>query len=214
MEKNLKKAILKRVTLKGIYVDLLPLEMNHAEEMSLLAAENRSTFGLTKVPDGLADTKDYIRQALENYQDNRELPFAIFERASGKLAGASRLMNIEFWIYPPENPFFRPFSIPHTVEIGHTWLGERYQRTGINTDAKIQLLSYVFEEWKVERVTLKTDERNSRSRANIERVGAKLDGILRAHMPSWDGKIRNTAMYSILKTEWPDIKMKLQARLR
>jgi RimJ/RimL family protein N-acetyltransferase len=99
------------------------------------------------------------------------------------------------------------------VEIGSTWLNPSAQRTAINTHAKFLLLGRAFDEWKARRVTLKTDERNARSRRAIERLGARLDGLLRAHMPAADGGVRNTALYSILASEWPEVRTALAKRL-
>ena len=99
------------------------------------------------------------------------------------------------------------------MEIGWTWLAADAQRTAINTEAKLLMLGHAFEAWRVRRVNLRTDSRNLRSRAAIERLGAKLDGILRAHMPASDGGVRDTATYSLLATEWPQAKERLAGRL-
>lgn len=103
--------------------------------------------------------------------------------------------------------------MPDAIEIGWTWLAPSAQRTPVNTEAKHLMLALAFERWKVHRVTLKTDERNARSRANIERIGGKLDGILRAHMPASDGGVRNTAIYSIVASEWPVVAKRLDGFL-
>src|SRR5207249_11767982 len=92
------------------------------------------------------------------------------------------------------------------VEIGHTWLSAQAQRTAVNTEAKLLMLRHAFETWRCVRVTLKTDERNERSRRAIERLGAHLDGVLRAYQQGADGAPRNTAYYTILAGEWPEVK--------
>jgi RimJ/RimL family protein N-acetyltransferase len=98
------------------------------------------------------------------------------------------------------------------VEIGSTWLTEEAQRTAVNTHAKLLMLTHAFEGWEVRRVMLKTDARNMRSRTAIERLGARFDGVLRAHMPAFDGAVRDTAFYSILAAEWPDVRTGLRER--
>ena len=99
------------------------------------------------------------------------------------------------------------------VEIGWTWLAAAAQRTPINTEAKLLMLTHAFETWRVHAVKLNTDARNARSRAAIERIGARFDGVLRAHRPASDGGIRDTAAFSLLEAEWPAAKRHLLARL-
>jgi RimJ/RimL family protein N-acetyltransferase len=130
------------------------------------------------------------------------------------VVGSTRFGNVERWQWPPGDPRQRPVEQPDAVEIGWTWLAERAQRTGLNREAKLLLLGHAFETWRCHRVTLKTDARNLRSRAGIEGIGGKLDGILRAHMPAADGGIRDTAIYSIVAAEWPAVKARLIERLR
>ncbi|MEY2973809.1 MAG: hypothetical protein RIR49_229, partial [Actinomycetota bacterium] len=103
---------------------------------------------------------------------------------------------------------------PDAVEIGGTWLTPSAQRTGANTDAKLLMLAHAFDVLAVHRVTIKTDARNARSRANIERVGGVFEGVLRSHMRASDGAVRDTAMYSILAAEWPVVRERLRSRLR
>ena len=99
------------------------------------------------------------------------------------------------------------------MEIGWTWLGAAAQRTAVNTEAKLLMLTHAFEEWRVHRVSFMTDSRNERSRNAILRLGARFDGILRAQRPASDGGIRDTAAFSILESEWPMIRRQLQSRL-
>lgn len=100
------------------------------------------------------------------------------------------------------------------MEIGWTWLSAEAQRTGINTEAKLLMLTHAFEVWRVHRVRLMTDARNTRSREAILRLGARCDGVLRAHAVGADGTVRDSAAYSIVEREWPGLKTKLQSRLR
>ncbi len=205
---------LKPIDLQGQYVRLIPLSMDHAQALVDAANISRKTYQFTSVPSDLESARKYIQNALDLHQKGSALPFTILEKSSGKVAGSTRFLNAEYWIFPEGHDLYRPTEVPHVVEIGATWLSGPYQRSGLNTDTKLCLLTYAFEEWKVLRVALKTDARNAQSRANIERIGAKFDGVVRAHMPSFDGGIRDTAFYSILHTEWPELKIRLQAKLR
>ena len=200
--------------LTGKYTRLVPLSPDHAQALADAANISRETYRYTLVPSDLESSRKYIQTALDLYRQGSALPFAIVEKSSGKIVGSTRYLNIEYWEFPGGHPLGRAESIPHAVEIGATWLGGPYQRSGINTDAKLCLLTHAFESWKVLRVSLKTDARNARSRANIERIGAQFDGVVRAHMKSFDGGVRDTAFYSILQAEWPDLKIRLQSKLR
>jgi RimJ/RimL family protein N-acetyltransferase len=188
--------------------------MGHAQALVDVANVSRDTFKLTSVPHDLDSSQKYIQRALDAYRNRTALPFAIVETLVGKVVGTTRFLNVEFWDFPEGHYLRRPYYMPHVVEIGATWLGEASQRTGINTDTKLVMLQYAFEEWHVLRVAFKTDSRNSQSRANIERIGARFDGIVRAHMASHDGGVRDTAFYSIAYAEWPEVKKRLERKLR
>jgi RimJ/RimL family protein N-acetyltransferase len=127
--------------------------------------------------------------------------------------GSTRFGNIESWPWPPGNPNQRGDDRPDAVEIGWTWLAAAAQRTAVNTEAKLLMLTHAFEEWRVHRVSLMTDSRNERSRNAILRLGARFDGVLRGQRPATDGGIRDTAAFSILESEWPMIRRRLQSRL-
>jgi RimJ/RimL family protein N-acetyltransferase len=127
--------------------------------------------------------------------------------------GSTRFLNVEFWTWPAGSPFQRSEHLPGVVEIGATWLAPAAQRTAINTEAKLLMLTHAFEVWRVHRVSLMTDSRNMRSRNAILRLGAQFDGILRAARVAFDGVIRHTAAYSILEAEWPAVKAGLRAKL-
>jgi len=107
----------------------------------------------------------------------------------------------------------RSTLVVDAAEIGYTWIAPAWQRTAVNTEAKLLMLRHAFETWRCFRVTLKTDERNTRSRRAIERLGAHFDGILRAFQPAVDGKPRNTAYYTILASEWPSVEAALRKKL-
>ncbi len=191
------------VTLEGAHVRLEP--MTHAradaiaEELARAAADGamwESSVTTIPRPEGM---RAYVAQALAELDAGVSLPFVTIDRASGKVVGTTRYMNIE---------------APHRrLEIGTTWLGKTFQRTAINTEAKYLMLRHAFEVLQCIAVDLRTHERNAQSRAAIERLGAKLDGILRHHRIMPDGSLRNTASYSIVDSEWPAMKRRLEARL-
>ncbi|MBI4841836.1 MAG: GNAT family N-acetyltransferase, partial [candidate division NC10 bacterium] len=128
-----------------------------------------------------------------------QIPFAIVERASGKAIGSTRYLDIR--------------RGDRGLEIGWTWIGLPFQRTAVNTECKYLLLVHAFEDQRAVRVQLKTDLRNEASQRAIERLGAVREGVLRKHMVLWDGFIRDTVYYSIIDSEWPEVKRRLQRRL-
>ena len=135
------------------------------------------------------------------------------DAATSRVVGATRFLNVEFWAWPPGSPLQRGEDVPDVVEIGATWLAPDAQRTAINTEAKLLMLTHAFEVWRVHRVSLVTDSRNMRSRNAILRLGARFDGVLRGARVAFDGVIRHTAAYSILESEWPEVKAGLEAKL-
>jgi RimJ/RimL family protein N-acetyltransferase len=195
-------------SLHGRYVELLPLERSYVKALAAASAIDRTTYGYTEVPDGEAVTAAYVDKMLRLAAENVTLPFVQRETATGRILGCTRYHEARYW---------RGRVEPDEIEIGGTWLAADAQRTPINTEAKFLLLRHAFETWKVVRVCLATDERNARSRAAIERLGARFEGILRQHRnsthPGEEGRPRNTAMFSIVDSEWPDVKAALEARL-
>ena len=147
----------------------------------------------------------YVASALAEVERKAALVFAICTPA-GELAGCTRLFDLQRWEWAPGKDPRPGQDVLDAAEIGYTWLAERVQRTAVNTEAKLLLLRHAFQTWRCFRVTLKTDERNTRSRRAIERLGARFDGVLRAFQPAADGKPRNTAYYTILAGEWPEVK--------
>jgi RimJ/RimL family protein N-acetyltransferase len=156
--------------------------------------------------------RDYVRAALAEQEQGVTLAFATIDARTGRVVGSTRFMNVERWTWPAGSAMQRRPEIPDAVEIGATWLRPEAQRTAINSHAKLLMLTHAFEGWKVLRVTLKTDARNARSRAAIQRIGATFDGVLRANMPGFDGALRDTAYFSIIAAEWPAVKERLAAR--
>jgi len=201
------------VVLEGRHVRLEPLALHHARALSAAASGPRETYALTTVPGDEPSTLGYIELALRDQEAGRSLPFATVAKTTGRVVGCTRFLNIEFWTWPPGNANQRGEDAPDVAEIGATWLAADAQRTPINTEAKLLMLTHAFEEWRVHRVSLMTDARNERSRRAILRIGARFDGVIRAARPASDGLIRDTAAFSILESEWPTVKRQLQSRL-
>jgi RimJ/RimL family protein N-acetyltransferase len=193
-----------RVVLCGDVVRLEPMGPEHIDGLVAAASEERSTYGLTLVPDDHDAMKRYVDHALAEEQRGVALPFVTRLVAGDRVVGSTRYLDIECWAGG---------DTPTVVEIGSTWLAASAQRTAANTEAKLLMLGHAFDTWGVERVTFKTDARNERSRNAIVRLGAQFEGIRRAHMPAFDGGIRDSAYYSIVRVEWPAVRRGLAARL-
>ena len=206
--------MLQPVTLEGRFVRLEPLSLDHVPGLAAAASGPRESFIYTQVPDGEEETRRYVEEALAAFEAGNTVAFAILDRASGRVLGSTRFCYIQFWDWPGGSPHQRGADLPDAVEIGYTWLAADAQRTAVNTESKLLMLTHAFEVWRVHRVRLVTDARNQASRAAIERLGARLDGVLRAARTAFDGGIRDSATYSMLDSEWPAAKTALEARLR
>lgn len=188
-------------TLAGRTVRLEPLAESHVDGLAAAADEDRTTYGWTPVPDGLDETRAYVRAILAMHRAGETIPFAQVRTADGAPVGVTRYLTLR----------------PHAVEIGGTWLGASAQRTPINTEAKLLLLTNAFETWHLGRVDFKTDARNERSRNAIARLGARFEGVLYnwqdSHAAGEEGKLRDSAMFSITEAQWPTVKAGLEDRL-
>ncbi|QQS32926.1 MAG: GNAT family N-acetyltransferase [Acidobacteriota bacterium] len=142
-----------------------------------------------------ADMEEYVRNAMKEQAARTALPFVIVEKGSGKVVGSTRFGSIDV-----EN---------RKTEIGWTWITPASQRTGINTETKLLMLTHAFEVWGCIRVEFKTDENNQRSRKAIARIGATEEGTLRNHMITQGGRFRNSVYFSIIESEWPRVKSRL-----
>lgn len=189
--------------LQGRDVVLRPLLMEDVAALAAAASESRQHYLFNPVPDGLAQTQNYVDRALGQFERRERIPFVI--EFHGRVVGSTSYANIETWYWPSAKPEQREGN-PDAVEIGYTWLAQSAQRTRCNTEAKFLLLSHAFESWTVQRVLFRTDKRNSRSRCAIERLGAQFEGIRRADMPAMDGGIRDSAFYSIISSDWPTVR--------
>jgi len=190
---------------------------SHVDALVRAATESRDTYEFTLVPADHTTMTRYVRAAIADRDTGWALPFAICDQRSQTVIGATRFLDLDYWSWPPAWPPGRitPRSgvIPTVAEIGSTWLASSAQRSGSNTESKLLMLSHAFDSWDVLRVTLKTDSRNPRSRRAIERIGARFEGIRRAHARAVDGSVRDTAYYSIIRPEWPGVRAALTARL-
>lgn len=199
--------------LQGKHIRLEPLELRHAARLAQASAVEPSLYQWSPVPQGEAEARTYIETASSWKDAGTALPFAIVSSDNGEVLGSTRFFNIERWAWPAGHALHGR-GTPDACEIGYTWLVRSAIRTPVNTEAKLLMLTHAFESWKVFRVCLHTDVRNLRSRAAIERIGGKLEGILRAHRMAADFIPRDSVRYSIVAAEWPVVKERLQERLR
>ncbi|MDP9161134.1 MAG: GNAT family N-acetyltransferase [Acidobacteriota bacterium] len=196
------KAIgLRPLTLEGRFVRLEPLSLEHASALwDVAKSEAEDIFRWIPYSiTSLEDMRSAINKAVAEHQRGESVPFATVEPSSGKIIGSTRFMNID--------------RTNRRVEIGSTWIATSWQRTAINTEAKYLMLRHAFERWGCLRVELKTDALNRKSRTAILRIGAKEEGILRRHLITWTGRLRDTVYFSILDDEWPEVKRRLEAKL-
>ena len=185
---------------------LEPLRVSHAEGLAAAAAEDRSSYDWTVVPDGVQAARAYVEELVADRDAARAIPFAQVRQHDGRVVGATRYLSL------------RTLAETHSlfaVEIGGTWLAASAQRSGINTEAKLLLLRHAFDVWRVARVDLQTDARNARSRAAIQSIGATFEGVLRksqrSYAPGEEGRLRDVAMHSVLLEEWPMVRAHLEA---
>src|SRR5438445_872552 len=191
--------------LQGRHVRLEPLEHRHVDGLVAAAAADPSLYRWSPVPQGKAEAAAYINTALASRDAGSALPFAIIRGNDGVVIGSTRFFDLERWSWPQGHPSHGR-SIPDACEIGYTWLTRSAIRTAANTEAKLLMLTHAFETWQVLRVCFHTDSRNQRSRAALERIGAKFEGILRAHRMAADYIPRNSMRFSIVAAEWPEVK--------
>src|SRR5580693_2883653 len=189
------------VTLEGSTVRLEPIRREHAEIFWEIAKESLDDI-FQWIPYRVKTREDFerlVEKIFEEQERGESVAFATVDRRSGQVIGSTRFMNID--------------RANRRVEIGSTWIIPARQRTGVNTEAKFLMLRQAFEVWKCFRVELKTDALNQRSRNAILRLGAKEEGTLRKHLITWTGRIRDSVYFSILDTEWPEVKAWLEQKL-
>lgn len=193
--------------LEGAHVRLEPLDHRHAPDLAVAAEEDRGPYAFTWVPTA-AEVGPYIDAQLARAVTGMLAPYAQVGVSSGRAVGATAFWSPRLW--PDSGDLC-------AIEVGFTWLAKSAQGTAINAESKLLLFRHAFEVWGAARVDLKTDARNSRSRAAIEGVGARFEGVLRSWSQSWapgeDGMLRDSAMYSIIAAEWADCRSRLEGRL-
>jgi len=189
------------LTLEGSVVRLVPIRHDHAE-LFFEAAKDDLEDIFRWIPYSMRTVADFqllVKKAFEEQERGESVVFATIERSAETVIGSTRFMNID--------------RVNRRVEIGSTWIAPAWQRTAINTEAKYLMLLHAFEVWQCIRVELKTDALNQKSRNAILRIGAKEEGTLRRHLITWTGRIRDSVYFSILDSEWPEAKARLEAML-
>jgi RimJ/RimL family protein N-acetyltransferase len=188
------------VTLEGRHIRLEPLSLAHHAQLCAVGLDEAiwrwNPRGTVRTPQ---EMRAYIETALEQQAAGESLPFATVEQSSGHAVGSTRFAEID--------------RANRRVEIGYTWIAPRWQRTAVNTEAKYLMLRHAFEALGCIRVELKTDSLNERSRAAIRRIGAQEEGIFRNHMVTASGRLRHSVYFSIIDSEWPQVKAGLEAKL-
>src|SRR5258706_3378148 len=189
------------LTLEGSVVRLEPLRSEHTE-MFWEASKDALDDIFQWIPYRMKTRDDFqnlVQKAYAEQERGESVVLATVERSLGRVIGSTRFMNID--------------RVNRRVEIGSTWIAPAWQRTAVNTEAKDLMLRHAFEIWKCFRVELKTDALNQKSRNAILRIGAKEEGTLRRHVITWTGRVRDSVYFSILDSEWPEVKVKLEAKL-
>ncbi|QSB23542.1 GNAT family N-acetyltransferase [Curtobacterium sp. 24E2] len=187
-------------TLTGDRVTLEPLSQEHADDLRAAVTDGdlwRTWYTSVPAP---AQVEDEIDRRLAEHEAGRMVPFAVRDRPTGRVVGSTTFMNID--------------AGNRHVEIGSTFLAKSAQRSGINTEAKLLMLSHAFEAWQCIAVEFRTHWHNHQSRAAIAGLGAKQDGVLRNHSIGRDGTLRDTVVFSIIASEWPAVRLSLAERLR
>lgn len=187
------------VTLSGEHVKLVPMSVEHEEALGAAAADGELwKLWYTSVP-APAKTRAWIDAALAMRETQGAHPFTVIDAKTGDVVGSTRYFNVD--------------ETNRRLEIGHTWYAKRVQRTALNTEAKLLLLTHAFEKLNAIAVEFRTHFMNHQSRAAIARLGAKQDGILRNHQVGKDGALRDTVVFSIIQSEWPAVRTHLKYRL-
>jgi len=196
------------IALTGKRVRLEPLEMRHVDGLAAASAGEAELYRWSPIPQGKVDAAQYVETALSWRDEGSAVPYATVRVEDGMVIGSTRFFNFDWWAWPVGHALHGR-SAPDGCEIGYTWLARSAIRTAANTEAKLLMLTHAFESWNVFRVCFHTDVRNERSRAALERIGGRLEGILRAHRMAADFIPRDSARYSIVAAEWPGVKQRL-----
>lgn len=188
------------VILDGEFARLEPMRVEHLDALFAVGAD-QSLWKLTTILiENYGDMRNYVETALAEAERKISLPFVTIEKSSDKIVGSTRFGNIDVKNLK--------------AEIGWTWINPQWQRSRINTEAKLLMLTHAFETWECVRVEFKTDRLNEQSRNAILRLGAKEEGILRNHLICETGRYRDSVFFSIIESEWDDVKINLQNKLK
>ncbi|WP_261129985.1 GNAT family N-acetyltransferase [Bacillus sp. Marseille-Q3570] len=190
---------IKPVTLNGSHVTIRPLEMKDIDELYEAARYEGIWDYMPMKITSIEEMKKLVQQALTAKEKGTEFPFVIYDQVQQKLVGSTRFLDIS--------------EKDKHLEIGWTWLTPSVWRSSVNTECKYLLLRHCFEELETIRVQLKTDGRNKRSQAAIERIGGIREGVLRKSRMTYTGYVRDTVYFSVLESEWPNVKKKLEEKL-
>jgi N-acetyltransferase len=194
----------------GQHVRLEPLQHQHAPGLVAAASGGGELYRWSPVPQDAAHARRYVETALAARDEGAAVPFAVIRAADDTVIGSTRFWDLGFWPWPgPDRK-----TTPDTCEIGYTWLSPDAIRTGVNTEMKRLMLTHAFEVWQVRSVCLHTDARNQRSRDAMQRIGARFEGILRAHRLGTDLKPRDSVRFSITAAEWPSVRLRLDELAR
>jgi RimJ/RimL family protein N-acetyltransferase len=188
------------VILEGEYVRLEPLKIEHFDALCEVGMDESLWKWTANVVETIGDLRRYVETALADFDRKISLPFVTMDRTKNKIVGSTRFGNID--------------AANRKTEIGWTWINPAWQRTYINSEAKLLMLTHAFETWKCIRVELKTDAFNDKSRSAMRRMGAIEEGTLRNHMITESGRFRDSVYFSIIESEWPAAKQNLVAKLR
>ncbi len=197
-------------TLENDAVRLLPLDAGHVDALVAASAEDPDRYRWNVVPQGRDGMAAYVAKAVAGSEAGHMLPFAVERRSEARLVGSTRFARIERWDWPDGHPEHGR-TTPDVCEIGYTWLAASTLRTEVNTNAKLLLLGHAFSAWDVHVVRIRTDARNVPSCRAIERLGLRRDGVVRAERAAVDGTVRDSALYSVTRDEWPQVRAGIEA---
>ncbi len=193
------------LTLLGTHVRLEPLRHKHVPGLLAAASGGGELYRWSPVPQDEAQVRRYVEAAVAAGEAGQAVPFAVVKMADDAVIGSTRFFDLGYWPWPEGLPRHGP----DTCEIGYTWLGQDAIRSGANTEMKCLMLTHAFEVWQVRSVCLHTDARNQRSRDAMQRIGARFEGILRAHRLGADLHPRDSVRFSITAAEWPSVRLRL-----
>jgi RimJ/RimL family protein N-acetyltransferase len=191
--------VVEPVTLEGQDIRLEPLSIRHHAQLCEVGLDEELWRWIPQAVRTPDEMRAYIETAFEGQAAGTALPFAIVQRSAGRTIGSVRFGNID--------------RANRHVEIGWIWLGKKWQRTAANTGTNYLMLRHAFETWRCLRVEYKTDSLNQRARAALLRLGTKEEGIFRNHVITWTGRIRHSVYYSIVDSEWPEVRAELEKKL-